>query len=48
MLFARERRASEDLGHLKATEVGALMGKQWRELPENEKKVCYVLQCQPH
>ncbi|KAI9862580.1 MAG: hypothetical protein M1813_004432 [Trichoglossum hirsutum] len=38
MLFARERRASEDLGHLKATEVGALMGKQWRELPENEKK----------
>ncbi|KAH0564740.1 hypothetical protein GP486_001868 [Trichoglossum hirsutum] len=39
MLFAKEQRASGDMGHLKATEVGALIGKQWRELPEDEKKV---------
>jgi hypothetical protein len=26
---------------MKATEIGKVLGKQWRELPEYEKKVCH-------
>ncbi|KAH0544056.1 hypothetical protein FGG08_001674 [Glutinoglossum americanum] len=38
LLFAKERSASGDYKHLKPTETGRLLGKQWRELPEHEKK----------
>jgi hypothetical protein len=42
--FLKDRVASGDMRGMRITEIGQLVGKEWRALPAAEKKVCVLKQ----